>query len=378
MHTKRRPSLKSPVNRNSLFIKRIGALQKKMAEAHFDACIIELPVQLLYLIGMQLSAGVLIIHRADAHLFIDGRYLTAAAAQCPIDASLYQEEDVASFLRRGKVKKLGFDSEQTSYDRVMALEAFLKTHRLKVALIASGAFFKEIRAVKDAAEIAKLRASARLLYRGFESMRRMLRVGVTEKEIAQAFEIFCLKEGAEKMAFDPIIAFGANSALPHYRAGKTKLRKGDPVLIDIGVVFNQYHSDMTRMLFFQTIDPFLGRVYEVVRQAQAAALAMVKPGVCVGAVDEAARVVMRRYEMESAFVHSLGHGIGLETHEFPRIKSGQGSEHVILEAGMVVTIEPGLYFPGRGGVRYEDTVVVTTQGCRSLFPEMKKKEVIVR
>ncbi len=374
MNANRRAALKPTSN----YLKRIAAFQEKMRQAKLDVCLIDQPLDLFYFTGMQLSVGQLVIHRNGVHLFVDGRYIAAAQSCSPVKTSLYKEADLAAFLQKCKAKKLGFDSAHISYDQVIKLEALLNKHNVSARLIAVGSLFKTIRLIKDAAEIKQLRSSADLLYKGFQYLRTQLKVGVTEGEVAQAFEIFCLQQGAEGMAFEPIVAFGANSAMPHYRAGKAKLRKGDPILIDIGVIVGHYHSDMTRMLFFQKIDPFIGSVYEVVRSAQAAALELCRPGEAVGKLDEAARAVMRRYKMESAFMHSLGHGIGLETHESPRIKWDGEEKDVILEPGMVVTIEPGLYFPGRGGVRYEDTVVITKKGYQNFFPEMKKKEVIVR
>lgn len=155
--------------------------------------------------------------------------------------------------------------------------------------------------------------------------------------------------------------------MPHYRAGKAKLKKNDTALIDIGVVVNGYHSDMTRVLFFGKPDPLLKKMYPIVKEAQKAALSMCRPGIAVKELDLAARHVMNKYGVEQYFIHSLGHGIGLETHEAPRIKWNGEDKEMLLKPGMVITIEPGLYFPGKGGLRYEDTIIINEQGHENLY-----------
>jgi Xaa-Pro aminopeptidase len=212
-----------------------------------------------------------------------------------------------------------------------------------------------------------MKKSAALVWKGFEHIRRSLKVGVTEKELALSFEIFCRKQGAEKLSFDPIIAFGKNTAYPHYRAGDVKLKKDQLVLIDIGVVVDHYHSDMTRTVFFGNPDPRLVLLETVVKKAHAAALKLCKVGTKVGDLDKAARQVIEKAGLKELILHSLGHGIGLETHEFPRLKYKGEDQSTLLQEGMVITIEPGLYLPGVGGVRYEDTIVITSKGYTNFY-----------
>lgn len=374
----KRASLKTPQSRVSkLYSTRISELQDKMRKEKIDLCLVNHPLDLYYFTGLQLSLGQLFVHRTSAKLFVDGRYLAVAEKDSPVSVGLPQESAILEYLQQCKAKKLIFDSGHSSYDQYLALKTLLRKLKTSCELKPLSSFFNRLRRIKDPQEVKWMQASAELLYKGFEHVRTLLKVGVSELEVARGFEIFCLEHGAEKMAFDPIIAFGANSALPHHRASSTRLAKADVVLIDIGVVLNKYHSDMTRMLFFKSIDPFMGTVYEVVRAAQKAALKLAKPGVAVGKLDEAARLVMRRHKMESHFVHSLGHGIGLETHESPRIKFDGDEKGLILEPGMVITIEPGLYYPGKGGVRYEDTVVITKKGYQNFFPDMNKRQLLI-
>jgi Xaa-Pro aminopeptidase len=369
--------LKRSSSAKSLHLKRIRSFQKEMGSAQLDMCLVENPIDLFYLTGLNLSAGRLFIGSSHAELFVDGRYLQNALDRSPVPAVMEQEKAIAAFFKKCKGKRIGFDSNYSSYDRFLKLRSLSSKLKAGFELVPSSPLFKRLKVVKDQKEIEKMRTSSALLQRGFQRIKKLLKQGISEKEVARSFEIFCLEQGGEKLSFEPIIAFGANSAMPHHRAGDTRLQKGDLVLIDIGVAVDHYHSDMTRVLFFGSIDPFFSRVYEIVRAAHKAALAACKPGIAVGRLDEKAREVMRAHRMESHFLHSLGHGIGLEVHEFPRIKCDGEDRACILEPGMVITIEPGLYFPGRGGVRYEDTVVITRTGYENLYPEVKKPQLIV-
>ncbi len=353
-------------------MQRLKALQKKLALESFDLCLIEQPLDLLYYTGLALSAGRLIVARSSAALFVDGRYIQMAKEKAPMKAALDTPDSVAGFIKAASGKKCAFDSGNTSYDRFLRLKK-----ALDIQLVPAAHFFATLRAVKDASEIEKMRKSAELLYKGFLHIRSLLKTGITEREVARRFEIFSLENGAEKLSFEPIIAFGANSAMPHYRSQDIALKSGDIVLIDIGVVLSKYHSDMTRVLFFQKASPFFQKIYSVVKEAHDAALSLCRPGITVAKLDEAARSVMRKEEMESYFLHSLGHGIGLQTHEFPRLKSQGEDTKTLLEPGMVVTVEPGLYYAGRGGIRYEDTVVVTEKGYENLYPDMDSAKLIV-
>jgi len=326
----------------------------------FDGCLIEDPTDLLYLTGLQLSAGIIGVTSKKIKLFVDGRYFEYCSKHSPFPVELISKEAVEKFLV--KAKEIAFDSVLTSVDRFEQLKKQYSTRLRPVPQI-----LKKARAVKDEAELKAMEKSAKLCWKGFEHVKKILKVGITEREVALAFEIFCRENGAEKLAFDPIIAFGKNSAYPHYHPGNVKLKKGDLVLVDIGVSLDHYHSDMTRTVFFGKPDPRLVLLETVVKKAHGAAIAICKAGVKVGDLDKAARKVIAAAGMEEMIVHSLGHGIGLETHEFPRLKYKGDDHDVILEADMVITIEPGLYLPGVGGIRYEDTVAVTKNGCKNFY-----------
>ena len=326
-----------------------------------DALIIEKPIDLFYLTGLKLSLGTLLIFKNGARLFVDGRYLGFAKKHSPCPAELTKAESIVKSL--SPYKKIGFDSFDTSYSRWQALEKITKKQLTPVPKPTDSA-----RSVKSPAEIKALKKSAKLLWSCYLHLKKSLKTGITEKEAAALFEIYALKNGAEKMAFEPIVAFGKNTAYPHYRPANTKLKKGDNVLLDLGVVVDHYHSDMTRTFFFGPPDPRLVVIEAVVKKAHDEALKLCRPGITAGELDKAACRVIEKAGLEKYLAHSLGHGVGLEIHEFPRLKFQGENSDAVLKVGMVITIEPGLYWEGVGGCRYEDTIVITRKGYENWYP----------
>ena len=234
----------------------------------------------------------------------------------------------------------------------------------------------KLREVKDELEQDAMREAAALGCRLFEGVLEHIVPGATEMEVAMALEYMARLEGAEGMSFESIVAAGARSALPHGRATNAKLGRRGFVLLDFGVLLGGYCSDMTRMVHLGAARTEERRVYEAVLEAQEAGVAAVRAGVETSAVDEAARAVLRRAGYEKEFVHSTGHGVGMAIHEAPRLgRKAEGAagaqKGVTLKAGMIVTIEPGVYLPGKFGVRIEDTVLVTGDGCEVLTPATK-------
>lgn len=347
--------------------KRLESLQKILQEKKIDAYVVEHPIDLLYLTGLSLSLGQLWIFPDEAVLFVDSRYIEAAK-QGPIAAELIGEESLGKWIEKKDIRKVGFDANSLSYARVQEIKKRVRKRGFSVRWIACNRFVSMVRRKKQVAEIVSIKKSAALLWRGFQFLSSQLKVGITEKDLARKLEIFCLEEGGEGMAFEPIIAFGKNSALPHHRATDQPLREKDVVLIDIGMVVDRYHSDMTRVLFFQGEDPLLRSWYEIIQRAHDAAFEICKEGTCVGDLDARARLVLKEEGVEQYFTHSLGHGIGLETHESPRIRETGEESGMLLVPGMIFTIEPGLYLPGRGGVRYENMILITEEGAENLVP----------
>ncbi len=333
-------------------LERIKKLQKHLSLWKVDGCAIENPIDLYYLTGLDLSAGILLVFPKSFRLFVDGRYLEMVRNSGSIPCGALEEIPLAL---KGK-KKLAFDSLTTAYAR------YSKLKQWGCALKAVPGLVKGLRAIKSAAEIALLKKSGKLLYEGIRFVETLLKPGISEKEAARKFEIFCLEKGAERLAFDPIIAFGQNSAFPHHRAGSAILKKGDVVLVDAGVVIEHYRSDMTRMFFCGKEDPQLKKMYDTVRRAQSAALLLCRPGAMLEDLEFAANREVEEAGLEHLLAHGLGHGVGLEIHEFPRVNLKGEDRKVLLKEGMVITIEPGLYLPGKGGIRYEDTIIITDVG----------------
>lgn len=320
-------------------------------------CLIEQTADLLYLTGLSLSKGRLLVLDKEAILFVDGRYFDRAKKEAPCTVKLWDE-----WKKIGE-KQLGFDSGCITYDGFLALKKGLPG----VEWIPKSSPVKNIRALKESKEVAALKKAAELTWKGYEKIVEWLRVGVSEEELALEFEIFCRKHGASGLSFEPIIAFGENSAYPHYRAGKSRLKEGQVVLIDIGAVLNQYRGDMTRIFHFGKPDERIVYFETLVRNAQKKAIAHIKPGVKLGELDQIVQDEFDRANVKQLYTHSLGHGIGLETHEFPRIRFDGEDKDVILKPGMVFTVEPGLYEPGIGGVRIEDMILVTETGHENLL-----------
>ncbi len=338
--------------------RKIEGLQKVLRERRLDALIIENPIDLFYLTGLNLSKGYLVVKSSGATLFVDSRYIEMARNISPLPVELNEKKSFMKDLSGA----VGFDSSFMTYEEYSSLEKGFPD----VRLTAAPAPLKEMRVVKTPDERAALKRAALLTYEGLLHIKGLLQEGISEEELAFAFEWFCRKKGASSLSFDPIIAFGPNSAYPHHRAGKTLLQKGQVVLMDVGAVVDSYHGDLTRIAFFGEADPKLVHFLHVVRRAQQKAMEAVRPGVFVGRLDEIVRHEFRLEGVEELFTHSLGHGIGLETHEYPRIRFDGEDAPLLLAPGMVFTLEAGLYQSPLGGIRYEDMIVVTENSYENL------------
>jgi len=342
-------------------------IQTLLSEINCDALIIENSTDLLYLLGFPISTGTLLLHQDGGTLIVDGRYYELCSKKSPFPVLLSQAETLNTLLAElPNISTLGFASLTTSFARYLALIEILKKGTREIQLNPVEAPLRNLRKIKRPEEITLLKQAAELGSRGYDFVCSILKENISEKEVAFELEIFWKKQGADGFAFDPIIAFGPNSSMPHYRAGKTKLKKGDAVLIDIGVTWAHYHSDMTRTLFFGNPDPLLLNLYEIVLNAQRSALELCRAGIAVGTVDAAARNKIVSAGYGEQFPHSLGHGIGLEVHEFPLIRNTPAQQYVQLETGMVITIEPGIYIAEVGGIRIEDSILIMDDGYENL------------
>ncbi len=341
---------------------RIALLQQKLIPWRLDALVIENPIDLLYLTGLKLSKGRLLVFGEGAELWVDGRYFSYASETCAVPVRLWDKQ---ATLPPGKI---GFDSEFTTVEahRRLVLE------QPAAAWEAISKPLKEMRVIKDNKEIKALKRAAELTWAGMLHMKRSLRIGVSEREVAWEFERYVRERGASSLSFEPIVAFGKNSALPHHRASSDRLEKNQIVLLDVGAVVEDYAGDATRTYFFGDPDPELKEIYGWVREAHLAARNRVERGATVKEIDQAARSVFVREGVEKLFIHSLGHGIGLETHEYPLLRGDGPDAELILQEKTAFTIEPGLYLPGRGGVRLEDTGFVAQGRFVSFYPELEE------
>jgi Xaa-Pro aminopeptidase len=325
-----------------------------------------------YLSGFTGSNAALVLAGARSVLFTDGRYTAQAKAEAAgtkvVIAAKPAVVAACEWLESAKVRRCGFDAAHTTVAALETMRKAVGTAMRRGMFVAVPPVVARMREVKDADEITRMRAAARVGCDLFDGMLSYLESGLTEAEVAATLEYAARLAGAEGMSFDTIVASGERSALPHGRATKVTLPKRGFVTLDFGVILDGYCSDMTRTVHMGKAMPGERDVYDSVLEAQEAAVAAVASGVTAGEVDEAARSVLRRVKLDRYFSHSTGHGVGLEIHEGPRLAAKQTQ---VLEQGMVVTIEPGVYMPGRFGVRIEDMVLVTASGGEVLTPSVK-------
>lgn len=350
-------------------IARLERLRSHLASLQCEALLIENPIDLLYLTGLELSPGKLIVSQSDACLIVPSRDHEYALRQTTYPVLLLNEYVLNECIVETNIHQIAFDQHHTSYQdfiNLNQLAATLKSNAYSLDLLPLESPIQHLRFIKDREEIAALRQAAHLGYQGYEYVASLLREGVTESELAFELEFFWKKKGGSRLAFDSIIAFGPNSSMPHYRAGSTPLTSNTLVLIDIGVVLSHYHSDMTRTLFFGTPSPQMKGIYSIVEEAKEKALALCKPGTRIGDLDRVARESIASKGYGDYFTHSLGHGIGLEIHESPILRQNGIHRDLLLQPGMVITIEPGIYLPKIGGVRLEDTILITENGYENL------------
>jgi Xaa-Pro aminopeptidase len=324
-----------------------------------------------YLCGFTGSNAALVLVGGRTVLFTDGRYTGQAKAEAVgtrVVIATKPAVTAACEWIAAKLRRCGFDAAHTTVAALDGMRKALPAKVRRAMFVPVGSLVPRMREVKDAEEITRMRAAARLGCELFEGMLTYLEAGLTEIEAAATLEYAARLAGAEGMSFDTIVASGVRSSLPHGRATAAKLPKRGFVTLDFGVILDGYCSDMTRTVHMGKAMPGERDVYDFVLEAQEAAVAAVAPGVTAGEVDEAARSVLRRVKLDQYFSHSTGHGVGLEIHEGPRLAAKQKQ---VLEQGMVITIEPGVYMPGRFGLRIEDMVLVTARGGEVLTPSVK-------
>jgi Xaa-Pro aminopeptidase len=353
------------------FAERRRALASRLASEKADAILVASLSNVRYLTGFTGSNGMLVLAASgEASFFTDPRYRIQAGAEvdCPIKVSTGALlPDVLALAARKKIRRLGFEKSRLGYEQYETLRSSLPLHSTLKPL---GGLVENQRMIKSAGEIEIIRRSVELNSKAYEAGLRSIRPGRTrEADLAAEIDFQMRKLGAERPAFETIVASGERSALPHAQPSQRLLGKNELLLIDMGATLEGYASDMTRVAFLGRPSSRIKRIYKAVLEAQAAGIDAVRPGVTAEYVDRRTRQVLKPYKLDKAFVHSTGHGLGLEIHERPRLGK---RDKTLLEEGMAITIEPGVYLEGFGGIRIEDTVVVTRAGCESLTPTTKE------
>ncbi|MDR3624114.1 MAG: Xaa-Pro peptidase family protein [Chlamydiales bacterium] len=339
---------------------RIENLQKYLLKHNIELFIVDNPIDLYYLTGLHLSTGRLLISQNNSCLFVDLRYLERVKIHSSIQSALLSEQNILDFVSKD-ILTLTFDAEATSYASYLSLKQQFSTKNLQPSEISP---VKALRSIKDSEEKTKLRNAGLLCSKGYDFVLTLLKEGISEKQVATSLEIFWKEQGADALSFEPIIAFGKNSSMPHYKASTTTLKKGDIVLIDIGVTLECYASDMTRTIFFGTPDPLLQKAYFVVLEAQQEALSLCKKGALISSLNAKATEVITNHGFKDSIRHGIGHGIGLEVHELPFLKDASNTR--CLEEDMAITIEPGIYLDGIGGIRIENSVLIKEDSYEDL------------
>lgn len=342
---------------------RLDRLRQSLEERQLDAIVINQPYNRFYLSGFTGSAGVLLITGESAYLITDFRYTEQATAQAPLFQVLKPETNnlalLSQLLDEAQVKRLGFEGNYLTVDEHNAYRDALGQREL----ISVTGLVEGLRLIKDEHEQGLMRQAAAIADQAWEQLIPMIKAGVAERDLALELEYRMKRLGAEGLAFDIIVASGARSALPHGRASEKLIASGDLVTFDFGAIYQGYCSDMTRTVMIGEPSAKQRQIYEIVLEAEQRGVAACKAGLTGRELDEVCRSYIREKGYDTAFGHGTGHGVGIDVHEGPRV-SFRG-EKELLKPGMIVTIEPGIYLPGWGGVRIEDMVLVTEDGCES-------------
>ena len=359
---------------------RMDRLRAELPEAGgdgVDGLLVTSLTNIRYLTGFTGSAGLLFVFPEDAVLVTDGRYERQAADQIEaagaavtvsVAPAVGQRDLAAGLVGHRGVGRLALEAAHVSWARQ---RSFDREWFPSAELVATTGLVERLRMVKDDAELERLAAAARIADEALAEVRRHLGDGPTEAEFGRRLDFQMREMGATGPSFETIVASGPNGAKPHHRPGERVIGRDEPVVLDFGALFDGYCSDMTRTVWVDRIaDADMRRAYQVVLESQAAGVAAVRAGATGADIDRACREVIAEAGWADRFVHGTGHGVGLDIHEAPSVAATSTDT---LVAGHVVTVEPGVYLPGLGGVRIEDTVVVTDDGCRPLTSTAKDR-----
>jgi Xaa-Pro aminopeptidase len=361
----------APARSDPPYRARLDAVRDTLAGLGVDALIVTHPPNLRYLCGFDGTLGALLVTTTECTLIVDGRYITIAKERAAASDGLRHlrvelaprsiEDGIASEWARTKASAVGVEGAVMTLDRFTRLQSLIPARFVSTERVVEAG-----RLIKDDGEIEVMRQAARMLSAAALEALAAVRPGRPETEVALEVELALRRAGFSKPAFETIVASGPHSALPHARPGARILTAGDGVVLDFGGVYDGYCVDLTRTVQLGPASGSFRRIFDAVREAHAAAIAVVRPGIAASTVDTAAREALAARGLADAFVHGTGHGLGLEVHEEPRVTWPGTARDEILRPGMIFTVEPGAYLPGVGGVRIEDDVLVTASGCEVL------------
>lgn len=343
---------------------RLLQLKNAIQRRKLDGLIVSNIKNVQYLSGFSGSEGTMLITGEQDILVTDSRYSEQVQEECSGKVSLVERKRdpvkaLSSLIKRLKLRVLGFEANTVTYSQYSELKAALDRRKL----VDTKGMVERLREVKDGEEIKRIRKTLKIAETAFESLKRSVRPGMTERQLADTLELSMKEGGAAGPSFRTIVAAGKHSSQPHAPLTETKIGHEDMVLVDWGASWQAYNSDLTRVIFINRIDAKRKEIYNIVLDAQKRAIDRIKGGVSARDVDLAARSYIEKKGYGNNFRHGLGHGIGLEVHEGPRLSR---ANRRLLKEGMVITVEPGIYIPHWGGVRIEDMVLVEEDGCEIL------------
>ena len=341
---------------------RIKKLRSILRKKNLDSIIISNASNILYLSGFNGLDSYLLVTLNSCFLLTDSRYKEQAKSAF-LDLSVIIEggglyQKVASIIKKLKLKKIALEASSFSVKDIYHIEKLTNKK-----LIYSDGLVEKLRIIKDTDEIANMRQAANATKKALKRIIKEVKKHKSELAIAAKLDFFLYTSGADGLAFETIVASGENASMPHARPTTKKIKPGEPVVIDFGGKVNGYSSDLTRTLFVGKISERFTLIYNIVRVAQEIAIKKIAPGVKISEIDKAARSYISKRGFGEYFTHATGHCLGIDVHERPSINS---KTHTTLKEGMVLTVEPGIYLPGEGGVRIEDTVLVTAGGYEVL------------
>ena len=350
---------------------RIKCLRNQLNSLNIEGMIVSNPINIKYLTNID-AEGELLITRKENIFLTDGRYVEAVNSELTIDS------EIIVWDKRGMIRedyenyflfceKVGFEESYVTYEKYKQIMQLYKINEL----VETEGIIETQRRIKDEEEIANIKKACEITDNCFTFLKNYIKIGMTEREIAYKIEEFFIKNGAEGLAFNPIVASGTNSSMPHSIVTDKKIEEGDILLIDLGCKYKGYCSDMTRTIFIGKVDDTIKNVYDMVLGVQNQAISQMKDGANIKNITKVAEQELRinRFDL----IHALGHGVGLDIHEAPVLTSKYDN---LLKENMVIAIEPGVYVPKSFGVRIEDTVLITKNGCINLTNSEKNYTII--